>query len=109
MNWGKGIVFTMIAFMLFILSMCYYMFTAPVDEYDHQYYEKGLNFDHDYDREVQVYKDHAVPLVVADADNLKLTFSQPVSSGKVTLSRPSDYTMDKTFDMRGTCTSREST
>ncbi len=41
MNWGKGIITGMIIFMLFILSMCIYMFRMPADEYDHQYYEKA--------------------------------------------------------------------
>ncbi|MDR3695969.1 FixH family protein [Mucilaginibacter sp.] len=100
MNWGKGIVLTLIAFMLFILTMCYRMFTAPVDDYDHQYYEKGLTFDKDYNQEVQVYKDHAVPVIKSDEDNIKLTFAQQVTSGKVTLGRPSDYTMDKVYDVK---------
>lgn len=100
MNWGKGIVLTLIAFMLFILTMCYRMFTAPVDDYDHQYYEKGLSFNKDYDKEVQVYKDHAVPVIKSDADNIKLTFAQQVTSGKITLGRPSDYTMDRVYNLK---------
>ncbi|HWZ05268.1 MAG TPA: FixH family protein [Mucilaginibacter sp.] len=100
MNWGKAIALTMVAFMLFILTMCYRMFTAPVDDFDHQYYEKGLSFDKDYDREVQVYKDHAVPSIKSDGDDIQLTFSQPVSGGKVTLNRPSNYKMDRVYDLK---------
>jgi len=100
MNWGKGITLTMVAFVLFILTMCYRMFTAPVDDYDHQYYEKGLSFDKDFDREVRVYKDHAVPKIKLEADNIQLTFSQPVTGGKVTLNRPSDYKLDRVYDLK---------
>ncbi len=63
MNWGKGIIAGMIIFVLFIAGMCIYMFTSPQDDFDQQYYEKGLTFNHDYDREQQVTKDHAEPLI----------------------------------------------
>jgi hypothetical protein len=100
MNWGKGIVAGVVVFMLFILGMCIYMFMAPNDEYDHQYYEKGLTFNYDYDREVQVTKDHAAPLIQSDAQYMKITFKQPVADGMVTLNRPSDAAMDKVFSLK---------
>ena len=73
------------------------MFTAPNDEYDHQYYEKGLAFDQDYNRETAVYKDKAVPVITVDREALTLTFSQQVSGGSVSLVRPNDATMDRSF------------
>lgn len=85
-------------FILFISGMSIYMFMAPKDDYDHQYYEKGLTFDHDYDREKQVVKDHARPLIVLAADEIKLTFAQPVK-GKIKFLRPSDNALDMAFDL----------
>ena len=72
------------------------MVSAPNDEYDHQYYENGLNFDHDYDREKQVVKDHAQPTIVVDTCCIKLTFPQQIN-GEVKMSRPSSDASDTSF------------
>jgi len=101
MNWGNGLFWVMTVFILFIVGMCYCMFTAPDDEYDHQYYEKGIAFDHDYNRQVQVFKDKAVPVIASDNQTLSLTFSQPVASGSLTLARPNNSDLDKTFVLSG--------
>jgi len=69
---------------------------VPADEYDHQYYEKGLTFNHDYDLEVQVVKDHAKPIIQISKDDVVITFINAVK-GKVTFARPSDATLDRTF------------
>ncbi|RKR83571.1 hypothetical protein BDD43_3781 [Mucilaginibacter gracilis] len=96
MNWGKGIVTGMLVFILFILSMCIYMFTTPQDEYDHQYYEKGLNFDQDYNKEMQVTKDKARPLVKINGNFCNIGFIEP-AIGTVKFIRPSSQAMDKTI------------
>jgi len=101
MNWGKGIILGMLVFMAFIITMAVLMFLAPNDEYDHQYYEKGLTFDRDYNREAGVYKDHVQPVIKADSRFLTLTFAQPVEDGKLILTRPADARMDKTFLLNG--------
>jgi hypothetical protein len=98
MNWGKGIITGMIIFMIFILGMCFYMFRMPADEYDHQYYEKGLNFDKDFNKERQVVKDHAQPMIqIRDRDCL-ITFIRP-AKGNVRFIRPSSEVMDKIFPL----------
>ncbi|HTE00114.1 MAG TPA: FixH family protein [Mucilaginibacter sp.] len=98
MNWGKGIVTGMIIFMLFISGMVVFMFLSPTDDYDHQYYEKGLGFDHDYDREKQVVKDHAQPLIRITDDSIKFTFPHPVK-GTIKFERPSNNTLDKVYQL----------
>lgn len=100
MNWGKGIVLGMIVFMLFILSMSIKFFLLPADDYDHQYYENGLNFDHEYNKEVQVVKDHAAPDIAVNGMQLHLTFKQPVN-GTINFLRPSDNKLDKQFKLQG--------
>lgn len=72
------------------------MFSAPDDEYDHQYYEDGLNFDHDYNREAQVVKDHARPLVTVHKDSILFVFPQ-IIKGQVKLMRPASDAKDTTF------------
>jgi hypothetical protein len=96
MNWGKGIIGGMILFMLFIIGMCVYMFNMPADDYDHQYYEKGLSFNKEYDKEVQVVKDHAQPKVIIINTNMRLVFIKP-AVGKITFIRPSNQYQDRVF------------
>lgn len=98
MNWGKGIITGMVIFMIFILSMCIYMFRMPADEYDHQYYEKGLNFDKDFDKERQVYNDHAQPEVNISGKDLNIAFVES-AIGTVHFIRPSSEAMDKIFQL----------
>jgi hypothetical protein len=98
MNWGKGIIIGMVLFMIFILSMCIYMFRMPADEYDHQYYEKGINFDQDFDKERQVYKDHAQPEINIVGKELTVTFVEP-ATGTVRFIRPSSEALDKVFKL----------
>lgn len=88
----------MIIFMLFIISMCVYMFYMPADDYDHQYYEKGLNFDKEYNRERQVVTDKAQPLIKVDSCCIQVTFPQ-VIKGHVTLLRPSGSVKDQVFTL----------
>ena len=96
MNWGKWIVIVLIIFVAGITWMTVYFFMSPVDDYDHQYYEKGLSFNHDYDRELQVTKYHAQPTVSIETKQVKFTFAQPVI-GIIKFMRPSDAALDKTF------------
>ncbi|MDB5005539.1 MAG: nitrogen fixation protein FixH [Mucilaginibacter sp.] len=96
MNWGKGIVGGMIIFMLFIISMCVYMIMSPADDYDHQYYEKGLSFSKDYDKEIQVVKDHAQPVIIINSITMRLVFNKP-AIGKITFLRPSNQYQDRVF------------
>jgi len=98
MNWGKATVIILITFVLFIAGLSYVMFGAPADDYDHQYYEEGLNFDHDYDREKQVVKDHAQPRIEVDTCCVKITFPQQVK-GQVRFLRPSSDFRDQTFSL----------
>jgi hypothetical protein len=101
MNWGKGIVIGLAAFVVFIIGLCVYMVASPTDDIDHQYYEKGLNFDHDYEREQQVVKDNAQPLIQFSNDQLKLIFSQS-AKGTVKFMRPSSTLSDKVYPVNNT-------
>ena len=96
MSWNKVIIIVLAVFVLFITGMSLVFFMSPVDDYDHQYYEKGLNFDRDYNREVQVAKDHAKPVVAIEKNNVKVSFLLP-AAGIIKFMRPSDTALDKTF------------
>ncbi len=96
MNWGKGIIAGMAIFVLFIVGMGVYMVLSPTDDFDHQYYEKGLNFDYDYNREQQVVKDHAQPKIQIAGGQIKFTFAKP-AKGTVKFMRPSSTASDKVY------------
>lgn len=98
MNWGKIIVITLAIFGVFIAGMSVYMFTSPQDDYDHDYYEKGLNFDHDYNREENVVKDHAQPQIQMGTDSVLISFNTTVA-GTIKFERPSATQMDKIFQV----------
>jgi len=63
MNWGTKIVMGMFAFMLFIVGMVIYMFhvhgrDALIEE---NYYEKGINYNAEYDAKQNVLNEDARP------------------------------------------------
>lgn len=93
MNWGKGIAIGLAVFVIFIVGMSIKMFSQANDDYDHEYYEKGLAFDADYAKEKQVIADHAQPQVKIQGDNLQVAFVQP-ATGKVHFVRPADRRLD---------------
>jgi hypothetical protein len=98
-NWGKGLALGMGAFMLFIIAMGVYMFRQSPDDYDHQYYEKGLAYDSVYNQEKQVVNDKAQPSLKIQGDELAINFISPVN-GSIRFERPSDPGMDKIVHLK---------
>ncbi|RYZ93582.1 MAG: nitrogen fixation protein FixH [Sphingobacteriaceae bacterium] len=98
MNWGKGLIIGMGIFMLFIVAMVISMFNQPVDDYDKQYYEKGLAYDSTYNKEKQVITDNAKPVLSIAGNNLKVVFAAPAKV-QLHFNRPSDRKMDVIFTM----------
>ena len=88
----------MALFMLFIIFMCVKMFSLPADEYDHHYYEKGLNFDKDYAKERQVVTDTAQPMIRIFGRKVNIAFAEQ-AEGTVRFVRPSSEALDKIFNI----------
>ncbi len=65
MNWGTKIVLGMIAFMLFIIGMVVYMFKSHGNDalVEEDYYEKGINYDKEYDAKKNTLDDDATPII----------------------------------------------
>ncbi|WP_406826702.1 FixH family protein [Pedobacter sp. KACC 23697] len=66
MNWGTKIVMGMVAFMMFIVTMVIYMFhvhgrDALIEE---NYYEKGINYNAEYNAKQNVLNDDATPKII---------------------------------------------
>lgn len=64
MNWGTKIILGMVAFMLFITGMVVYMFSVHDQDalIAEDYYEKGINYNQDYDAMQLMITDKAEPI-----------------------------------------------
>lgn len=85
----------MACFMSFITCMGVYMFMQP-DDYDQKYYEKGLAFDKEYDKEQRAVNEHMQPTVSIVEKDLKILFHDN-AKGQLHFIRPSDRHLDKTL------------
>lgn len=91
MNWGTKIVLGMAAFMLFIIGMVAYMFKMHGNDalIDNDYYEKGINYDQEYNAAQNVFKDKAIPVIgitptqirikLADSANYSIRLMRPTT------------------------------
>ena len=82
------------AFMLYIIVMGVYMFGQSSDDYDHQYYEKGLAYDSVYNQEKQVVTDKVQPVIKVEQANLHINFIAP-ANGSVQFERLADPSLDR--------------
>lgn len=99
-NWGTKLVIGMGSFMTFIVVLAVMMFNSRPDALvDNDYYEKGLNYDADYNRKEQVKADHAAPEIEVLPAEILLTF-KGAAEGKVKIVRPSDKRMDKVVNFK---------
>ncbi|TKB97130.1 FixH family protein [Pedobacter cryotolerans] len=89
MNWGTKIVLGMIVFMLFIIGMVVYMFKIHGNDnlVDEDYYEKGINYNDEYNANQNVITDKAEPKItisdsqiiiqLKDSANYNLKLARP--------------------------------
>lgn len=72
MNWGTKIVLGMVAFMLFIIGMVVYMFKVHDNDslVEEDYYEKGLNYNQEYQAKENVLNDDAEPTIKINAHQI---------------------------------------
>lgn len=99
-NWGTKLVIGMVSFMTFIVVLAVMMFNSKPDALvDNDYYEKGLNYNADYNLKEQVKADHAAPEILVLPGEILLTF-KAAAEGKVKIVRPSDKRMDKVLNFK---------
>lgn len=95
MNWGVKLMIGMLCFMSFIIVLAVLMINSKTDALvDTDYYEKGLDYDKDYNRKEQVKTDDAAPLIQIAEDHISLSFKDK-AEGEVKLVRNSDKQLDK--------------
>jgi len=95
MNWGTKIVLGMAAFMLFIISMVVYMFKTHGNDalVEDDYYEKGINYDKEYEAKSNTLNDDAAPVIKLSKSQLILQLKD-VADYQLTLMRPSEAKKD---------------
>jgi hypothetical protein len=97
MNWGTKLVIGMVLFMSFIITLAVLMIRSDSDDLvDVNYYEKGIEYDKDYERKSQLIKDKAEPEIGVN-DHLKIIFKGP-AEGNIRFIHPSDKTKDSTIN-----------
>lgn len=99
MNWGTKITIVMLCFMTMIGTYAYLMMTSKSDELvDKDYYEKGINYDVDYNKKENVKRNNMEPSVLLRNDSLVITFPA-AAAGTLKLIRTADKTMDRGFPL----------
>jgi hypothetical protein len=90
MNWGTKIVLGMVAFMLFIIAMVVYMFSVHDNDslVDKDYYEKGMNYNQEYNAKQNVIDGNAQPLIKISKSQLIIQLKDSASF-ELKLQRPS--------------------
>lgn len=90
MNWGTKVVLGMIAFMLFIVAMVVYMFSVHGNDalVDEDYYEKGINYNQEYNATENTIKDHQEPKITLNDSQLVIQLKDSASF-ELKLMRPS--------------------
>ncbi|TDG36637.1 hypothetical protein EZJ43_09035 [Pedobacter changchengzhani] len=95
MNWGTKIVMGMLAFILFITAMVVYMFAVHDKDplIEENYYEKGINYNADYNALQNVIKDNASPKITVTANQIIIQLKEK-GTYKLVLMRPSSSADD---------------
>ena len=72
MNWGTKLVLGLAAFMLFVIGMVVYMFSVHGNDslVDEDYYEKGLDYNKEYDAKTNTITDKAEPIIKVEASKI---------------------------------------
>jgi hypothetical protein len=95
MNWGTKLMAGMIAFMLFIVGMVIYMFHVhPKDALiEENYYEKGINYNADYQAELNVLNERVKPVTIITASQIIIQLKDRAEY-ELVLMRPGDSSDD---------------
>lgn len=90
MNWGTKIVLGMLTFMLFIVGMVIYMFSVHGNDalVDEDYYEKGINYNQEYNAKQNVLIDSVNPVITLTKHQIIINLHDRANY-KLKLMRPS--------------------
>ncbi|WP_214226232.1 FixH family protein [Pedobacter sp. B4-66] len=100
MNWGTKLIIGMLSFMTFIVVLAVLMIRSETDALvDQDYYEKGLNYDHEFTLKEQVIKDNALPVIRLSDESLIITFKTE-ATGTLKIMRTAKKSMDRMMNFK---------
>lgn len=101
MSWGKGIIIGMGLFMGFIVTLVVIMMRQDIDLVQEDYYQKELEYDKEYNAELNYMSVPDSIKMNLSSDELYLHFPEEFRTGKasVQLMRPNDKKMDLSFSV----------
>ena len=103
MNWGKGIIIAMSAFVIFILTLVFTLMSNRVDLTSDDYYKKEIGFQDEIEakRLGQKFDDQLAIQQSKDSIFFQFKDSLPAKIGTIEFNRPSDQKLDKTIVWKG--------
>jgi nitrogen fixation protein FixH len=100
-NWGTGIVVTFIVFGAAVMTVVFMAMNERVDLVTDDYYEQELRHQERINEMRRTQTDQFAPTVLVAQGAIEIRFPaampRSVAEGEVTLYRPSDRLLDKTF------------
>ena len=94
MNWGTKLLIGMGLFMAFIITLAVLMIKSGSDDLvDKDYYQKGIEYDKDYESKSQMQKDQAEP-EISIGESIRIIFKKPMT-GTARFLHPSDHKNDR--------------
>ena len=103
MNWGKGIIIAMSAFVIFILTLGFTLMSNRVDLTSDDYYKKEIGFQDEIEAQ-RLGQNFDRKLIIQQSKNsifFEFKDSLPAKIGTIEFNRPSDQKLDKTIVWKG--------
>jgi hypothetical protein len=103
MNWGKGIIIAMSAFVIFILTLVFTLMSNRVDLTSDDYYKKEIGFQDEIEAQ-RLGQNFDRKLIIQQSKNsifFEFKDSLPAKIGTIEFNRPSDQKLDKTIVWKG--------
>ncbi len=103
MNWGKGIIIAMSAFVIFILTLVFTLMSNRVDLTSDDYYKKEIGFQDEIEAQRLGQKFDRKLIIQQSKNSIFFEFkdSLPAKIGTIEFNRPSDQKLDKTIVWKG--------
>ncbi len=97
MNWGTKIVIGMAVFMAFIVALGARMILSDKDDLvEKDYYERGMNYDEEYNSKKNAIEDRVVP-VIAEQDSVLHVKFPGKAAGQLLLKHAQDKNLDRSY------------
>lgn len=106
MNWGKGIIIAMGAFMSFILFMAFTLMSKSTDLESEDYYKKEIEYEQEMNalKNASQLKEHAKIDLTEEYVLVVLPTKEQVSNVHITLFRPDNKKKDKLLNEKNSKT-----